>query len=269
MAAYGLIRILSNDGSQTLMSAIQVDSYSPIISVTSTGVTQGSKFTYSYSGNKKFLGVSTTPNATEPTYAVGGEYTLPRIESLDTFSLYIVEGEANTLTLTYDLSQLDLPEGTHSITVVAKADGYTNSAPSNAVEYVVESSLPVWNGTDLTGTTWEFDPRNFKATASYGIFNVNGHINHHFVNSDGTPSSISSYDFDQILIGYQGNYNKSYGAKANYVSYKTSGSNYVYRAITNYHQYAQITFTNGTDATKTSLISWIKQYGTLTSHTMA
>lgn len=54
-------------------------------------------------------------------------------------------------TLTYDLSQLDLPEGTHSITVVAKADGYSNSAPSNAVEYVVESDSIV--GTWLLNRT--------------------------------------------------------------------------------------------------------------------
>lgn len=44
-------------------------------------------------------------------------------------------------TLTYDLLQLDLSAGTHIITVITKADGYADSEPSNAVEYVVESSF--------------------------------------------------------------------------------------------------------------------------------
>ena len=39
---------------------------------------------------------------------------------------------------TYDLTNLGLAAGTHSITVRAKADGYADSEPSNAVEYVVE-----------------------------------------------------------------------------------------------------------------------------------
>lgn len=101
MASYGLIRIKSNDGSQTLLSDTQVDSYSPVISITSTGVTQ-SKFTYSYSGDKTFLGVATVVNATEPTYAVGNDYTLS-IASAETLTLYIVEGEKEPkVTITYN-----------------------------------------------------------------------------------------------------------------------------------------------------------------------
>jgi hypothetical protein len=97
MATHGLIEIKSNDGSQTLMKPIMVNAWEPVISVTSTGVTQGSQFTYSYSGDKTFLGVATVANATEPTYAVGNDYTLS-IDSLEILTLYIVEGEANTPT---------------------------------------------------------------------------------------------------------------------------------------------------------------------------
>ncbi len=53
------------------------------------------------------------------------------------------EEEAPTPTLTYDLTQLDLPEGTYSITVVAKVDGYSNSVQSNAVEYVVKNTYAI------------------------------------------------------------------------------------------------------------------------------
>ena len=99
MAAYGFLEIKTNDGSQTLLSSFQVNSFTPIISVTSTGVTQGS-FVYTYSGDKEFLGVATSPNATEATYVVGGEYTLSIPTFEDTVILYIVEGEAKTPTIT-------------------------------------------------------------------------------------------------------------------------------------------------------------------------
>jgi len=43
------------------------------------------------------------------------------------------------MSTTFDLSTLGLPEGTHSITVKARASGYEDSAESNAVSYVVET----------------------------------------------------------------------------------------------------------------------------------
>lgn len=42
-----------------------------------------------------------------------------------------------TKTIKYDLTKLNLPEGTHNISVIAKADGYKSSAASKAVQFVV------------------------------------------------------------------------------------------------------------------------------------
>ena len=147
MASYGLIEIKSNDGSQTLLSATQVDSYSPIISVTSTGVTQGSSFTYSYSGDKTFLGVATVANATEPTYAVGNDYTLS-IASVETLTLYIVEGEKEPkVTITYNENVIASLGAGQTATLQCNgkkmASDIIVTAPEVAEPEVTDSPLPI------------------------------------------------------------------------------------------------------------------------------
>lgn len=132
MAAGGYVKIYSNDGATLLFTSTNFYSVTDTMTVTETGVTLPNE-AYTYSGDKKFLGLSNSANATEATKAVGF------IDAIGSFTYYIVEGEEEkTPTLTYDLSQLDLAAGTHSITVRAKADGYADSEQSNAVEYVVE-----------------------------------------------------------------------------------------------------------------------------------
>ena len=42
--------------------------------------------------------------------------------------------------VTFDLSTLNLSAGTHSITVRAKANGYADSAESEAVEYTIKET---------------------------------------------------------------------------------------------------------------------------------
>lgn len=249
MAVGGYVKIYSNDGTTLLFTSTNYYAVTDNFIVSETGVTIGSE-TYTYSGDKEFLGVTRTKNATEASYPIGTN------TALGSFYFYIVEGEANTPTLTYDLSQLDLPEGTHSITVVAKADGYSNSAPSNAVEYVVEPSLPVWNGTDLTGTTW-YVPSGWSATAGYGMFNITGKLN--------------SYSFVYFCLGYRKNSSnpKNLVTNSNYLSFKTtSDGNYTSFNSETLGSFT-ITFTSGNHITSSNLISWLKQYGTLTSHTMA
>lgn len=89
------IEILSNDGSTTLYfdgsAAVIGDTFELI--VTATGV--GGVCSYVYSGDKTFLGVATTPNATTPTYPVGSSF-----ESTESVSLYIVE-QAATPTISF------------------------------------------------------------------------------------------------------------------------------------------------------------------------
>lgn len=97
MPSYGFIEIYSNDGA-TKLEYFQVTAWAPTITVTSTGLTEGSApytNTYTYTGDKKFLGFAETANATEPVYSVGNSYTLDSISSQQTKNLYIVEGETD------------------------------------------------------------------------------------------------------------------------------------------------------------------------------
>lgn len=176
--------------------------------------------------------------------------------------------------LTYDLSQLDLPEGTHSITVVAKADGYSNSAPSNAVEYVVEPSLPVWNGTDLTGTTWVlgsgFETKGYNKT--YHVSGtVTGTLKSQFNNEvfEGTRGfdffgiSYNSQTIPDILFS---NYKFTTNPTRHY--YKNNVSTPIIITITGPDPYE---YENNmySDLSNVVLIEWLIKYATLTSHTMA
>jgi len=63
------------------------------------------------------------------------------------------EQEEPTVTpVTFDLSTLNLPAGTHTITVKARANGYADSAESAAVSYVVEATVNAYNiTTNLSG----------------------------------------------------------------------------------------------------------------------
>ena len=60
----------------------------------------------------------------------------------------------------FDLKTLGLADGTHEITVVAKASGYKDSPPSNAVNYVVGSEQPETYTISASAYT-------FKETISY------------------------------------------------------------------------------------------------------
>lgn len=62
--------------------------------------------------------------------------------------------EQKSATVTYDLTSLNLGEGTHSISVIGKADGYKNSAASNTVQYTVEpQGVTLAKGTYVCNST--------------------------------------------------------------------------------------------------------------------
>lgn len=97
MAVHGeSIYIYSNDGKSLLEEWTPVQADSNTITITDNGAnikgdTSGANpGTYSYSGDKKFLGFATQINATEPTYKVGDTIAFPAYGSSITF--YIVEG---------------------------------------------------------------------------------------------------------------------------------------------------------------------------------
>ncbi len=71
-----------------------------------------------------------------------------------------VVDEPTSPTVTFDLSALNLSAGTHSITVRAKANGYADSAESNAVSYVVADLITFTSapyGADYSATRYAED----------------------------------------------------------------------------------------------------------------
>lgn len=194
----GYVTIQSNDGSTTLYE--NVDDFSSMsVTVTSTGATISSEYvndTYTYTGDKNFLGLAVTANATSPDYAIGdtaGDGTYYIVESASVraniitgdavpnatdYALYEKSGTAYTLKATaneisFDLTTLGLSAGSHIFAVKATADGYTDSDYSNEVTYVQEQlTKPVL--VDLsTSTECAFSFRNDTRAYAYKIF-VNG-----------------------------------------------------------------------------------------------
>jgi hypothetical protein len=89
MAAGGYVKIYSNDGSTLLFTSTNIYSAMDDMTITETGVTLTNE-AYTYSGDKKFLGLSSSANATEANaFAVG--YS----GSLGNFTFYIVEANSN------------------------------------------------------------------------------------------------------------------------------------------------------------------------------
>jgi hypothetical protein len=81
---------------------------------------------------------------TAPTISLSGN-TLSIVGDSNT-ELYVilVDGyeETTVSNTSFDLSTLDLSEGTHTVTVKARASGYEDSPASNAVSYVVQALIP-------------------------------------------------------------------------------------------------------------------------------
>lgn len=86
MAAGGYVKIYSNDGATLLFTSTNYYfTADATMTITETGVTLPDE-AYTYSGQKKFLGLSTSSNATEAGYPVGDS------GAIGSFTFYIVEG---------------------------------------------------------------------------------------------------------------------------------------------------------------------------------
>ena len=77
-------------------------------------------------------------------YLTWGDYSI-LATSFDILVDGVVKATVSAPTNSFDLSTLGLADGTYSISVVSKADGYWDSEPSEAVTYTV-------GGDDLAGT---------------------------------------------------------------------------------------------------------------------
>lgn len=92
--------------------------------------------------SENLIGLALNKDATVPDYKIGESVEIGA--TVDT--LYIIESEPDqSPTATFDLTSLELPSGAYAITVMAKADGYVNSAESEAVSYVVEAVANTYN----------------------------------------------------------------------------------------------------------------------------
>lgn len=94
--------ILSNNGQETLASAVGLADKDYTVSVTSTGVSivyeksgikagsvTSTALSYVYDGASTFLGISTSPNASTPTIPIGGSTSTNSVSG--TYTYYIVE----------------------------------------------------------------------------------------------------------------------------------------------------------------------------------
>lgn len=131
------ITVYTNDGTEILGSVtlVEVAKDGYIVYVYDNGIGAGvnpiAGYSYIYDGPGKWLGVSMTPNAASPEYGPGTYFSV-RVNS----NVYAVIGE-NTVSI--DLSTLSgyqtLANGTYSLQVKAKANGYTDSDMSASVSW--------------------------------------------------------------------------------------------------------------------------------------
>jgi len=91
MASGGYVKIYSNDGATLLFTSTNFYSVTDAMTITETGVKLTNE-TYTYSGEKKFIGLARTSNKTEAGYEVG--YS----GAIGDFTFYIVEGNSNNIT---------------------------------------------------------------------------------------------------------------------------------------------------------------------------
>lgn len=103
---------------------------------------------------------------------------------------------------TFDLSTLNLSAGTHEITVKARASGYLDSAPSNAVSYVVAEETTY----KLSGT-YLFDEHPTSPTEELTqnvtfISNYDETFNRIDVDISGDTPDIFYYGDNSTLDGY-------------------------------------------------------------------
>lgn len=220
MATPRVLYIYSNDGSE-LLKSLDADP-TESIPIESDGFTThyGS---YTYSGNKNFIGLATTTNATTPTYAVGDAFTLGT--SYMSYTFYIVEQEIPKYTL-----RIDGVEVTDYENVII-----------NGVSYKCkQASVP----TDLTGYTVTV-PSGW--TTSAGL-----------IEAIGINIKIGSIDYMNFSIGYEGFFSSD-----EFNFYRSSSSNFIcvdvgYPPFENYTPTESFTFqvVSG-DVTNLTLIQWL------------
>lgn len=129
-----------------------------------------------------------------------GDYSI-LATSFDIFVDGVVKATVSAPTNSFDLSALGLADGTYSITVVSKAEGYLDSEPSEAVTYTV-------GGDELAGT-WVFNspafaiPNDFYSTCGQRVdvkFVSNGRSFNYIAYTDTGSSAGDELYYDSRLV---------------------------------------------------------------------
>ena len=124
---HSVIFIYSNDGA-TLLYSLAASGGDEIV-VSETGLSSSSGPAYTYSGDKKFIGVSTSANATTPTYAIGDSFSTGSSD----MTVYIVEEEETPSKPTEYTLRIDGVEVTDYENVII-----------NGVKYPTKKYVPEW-----------------------------------------------------------------------------------------------------------------------------
>ena len=275
MASGGYVKIYSNDGTTLLFTSTNYYSVTNTIAITETGATLINE-TYTYSGSKKFLGLSKSVNATEPFFAVG--YS----GAIGDFTFYIVEGEVEeetpteAISITYNGETIaTLEEGqtatlncngkkmaTNIVVKFDTAGTITYNGNETSVEagqtatlvcggkkavtnIVIVASEESGEGTltDLTGTTWQVN-EGWIATAGYGTFKIEGMWDDYYI----ANVVYIGYGFNADDFSFYPNANTIYDNGA--VS-RENGNSFTWY------------ITGGKDATNPDLIAWLQANATL------
>lgn len=156
------------------------------------------------------------------------------------------------------LSKVSLPNSAGTTTIYEFKDRYAADTRITEEELALIFNKPEWNGTDLTGTTWNI-PSGWSATSGYGKFNI----------ADGQGDmQVDGEDFihgGYIGIGYTLSSSMRYTAKQD--CFVFGESLFGWGGGTNAQAFV-LTIDGGADATNSNLITWLKANGSLTSHVM-
>ena len=124
-----------------------------------------------------------------------------------------------------------------------------------------DPTLPVWDGVDLTGTTWTIKS-GWSAEAGYGEFDVNG--------KQCVLTGVAvRFNYYSLCVGYAvANSVGTPYTSANSLCWNGGLETTVYGSITDTTKELEFSFTGGADTTNTDLINWLLENAELTSHTM-
>lgn len=195
------------------------------------------------SGGRVWKKLSSMLQLSAPTLSLDGDtLTITDESKLATSFDILVDGEVKgtATSTTFDLSTLELAEGTYSISVIAKADGYKDSAESEAVSYEVAAVEDELQG------TWVFN-NTINPTFEMGTFIV-------YMSFESNGRNYTEMEADGVKVWYNST-----------VAYKSDDAvwnNSAYKTINISTTYSEL---YGDDISNDEFLSWLTENATKTA----